>query len=173
MITVPEDIPQKVFDNLIEQQFQHIFPHFTMELVQDLMKSVQELLALMQELGLEIDVMLEDFQLRKTKIVIEGDRVIYQMPAANLTTFWVVEQDNYKINKFEHKVNWLWVLANLPKVLKYRKLFKPAQTDKEITPLFSRFMTTLNIEQNPQNSRLVIATLLTLLAGLIAGAFFL
>ena len=150
MITVPKEIPQKVFDNLIEKQFQHILPHFTMELVQQLM-------AMMQGPGLDLDTVLEEFQLRNTQIVIQGDKVTYKMPPANLTTFWVFEQDNYKINSYEHKINWLWVLANLPKVLKVRNQMQQGKSGEATSSL---------------KPKLITAALIAFVIGLVSASIF-
>lgn len=127
MIAVPQDIAQKVFDSLIERQFQNIIPHFTMELVQKLM-------GMMQNPTMDFDEIIEEFQLRNTKVVVEGAKVIYKTPPANLITHWVLEDDNYKINDFEHKINWFWVLLNFSKVRRFRNKMKEAQAEKETQP---------------------------------------
>ncbi|PCJ11440.1 MAG: hypothetical protein COB04_19110 [Gammaproteobacteria bacterium] len=124
MIVVPQDIAQKVFDSLIERQFQDIIPHFTMELVQKLM-------SMMQSPTMDFDELVEEFHLRDTKVVVKGDTVIYKTPPANLTTRWVFVDDNYKINDFSHKVNWFWVILNFSKVRQFRNKMKQAQIAKE------------------------------------------
>lgn len=123
MIVVPQEIAQKVFDSLIDRQIQDIIPHFTMELVQKLM-------GMMQSPAMDFDELLEEFQLRSTKVVIKGDKVIYKTPPANLTTHWVLEDDHYKIQDFGHKINWFWVILNFSKVRKFRNKMKQAQEEK-------------------------------------------
>ncbi|MDY6942517.1 MAG: hypothetical protein SVU69_05820 [Pseudomonadota bacterium] len=46
------------------------------------------------------------------RVVVEGDTAIYRIKPGRLITHWVDEKGQYKINDFEFKVNWLWVILN-------------------------------------------------------------
>lgn len=124
MIVVPKDIAQKVFDSLIDKQFQNIIPHFTMELVQKLM-------SMMQNPTMDFDEIVEEFGLKNTKVVVKGSTVIYKTPPAKLSTSWVFEDENYKINDFEYKINWFWMLLNFAKVRRFKKKIEQARLEQE------------------------------------------
>ncbi len=111
--SVPNEIAQKVFDSLLSQQFQEVIPHLTMNIVQKLMP-------MMTGASMDINEVVEEFGLRNTKIGVNGMTVTYNTPPAKLITHWVFAEDNYKINDFEHKINWFWVVLHFFKVRRFK-----------------------------------------------------
>lgn len=124
--TVPNEIAEKVFDSLLNQQFQEVIPHLTMDIVQKLM-------SMMQGPALDMNEVIEEFDLRNTKITVDGMKVIYNTPPAKLITHWVFIDDNYKMNDFEHKPNWFWVLLNLFKIRRFKAKVEAARAQEAST----------------------------------------
>ncbi len=124
--TVPNEIAEKVFDSLLNQQFQEVIPHLTMDIVQKLM-------SMMQGPALDINEVIEEFGLKNTKITVDGMKVIYNTPPAKLITHWVFVDDNYKMNDFEHKPNWFWVLLNFFKIRRFKAKMEAARAQEAST----------------------------------------
>ena len=120
MSPVPKEVAQKIFDSLLTQQFQEIIPHLTMEIVQKLME-------MMQSPTVEMDEIIEEFGLKKTKISINGMTVTYDTPPAKLITHWVYQDDIFKMNDFEQKINKLWMLLNFFKVRRFKAKLEAAK----------------------------------------------
>jgi len=120
MSPVPKEVAQKIFDSLLTQQFQEVIPHLTMEIVQKLME-------MMQSPTVEMDEIIEEFGLKKTKISINGMTVTYDTPPAKLITHWVYQDDIFKMNDFEQKINKLWMLLNFFKVRRFKAKIEAAK----------------------------------------------
>lgn len=120
---VPNEIAQKVFDSLLNQQFQEVIPHLTMDIVQKLM-------AMMTGPSMDMNEVIAEFGLRNTKISVNGMTVIYNTPPAKLITHWVFADDNYKMNDFEHKANWFWILLNFFKVRRFKAKMDAARAQQ-------------------------------------------
>jgi len=120
MSPVPKEVAQKIFDCLLTQQFQEVIPHLTMEIVQKLM-------TMMQSPTVEMDEIVEEFGLKKTKISINGMTVTYDTPPAKLITHWVYQDDIFKLNDFDHKINKLWMLLNFFKVRRFKAKVEAAK----------------------------------------------
>ncbi len=54
------------------------------------------------------------------------DVAVYKLKPGVLTTRWVNEKGQYKINDFEFKVNWFWVIWNWRAIRTFRQQSKPA-----------------------------------------------
>ena len=126
MLEVPHPIAQKIFEAVLNKDFQNILPHMTMDIVQKLM-------AMMQGPSIDIEELTEELKLRETKVTVDGLIVEYKMPPAKLITAWIPEGDTYKLKDFTFKVNWLWVLLNYPKVKRIKNRIEAAQTEQAST----------------------------------------
>ena len=126
MSPVPREVAQKVFDSILTQQYQDVIPHLTMDIVQKLME-------MMQSPTLDIDEVIEEFGLKKTKVSVYGMTVTYDMPPAKLITHWVYQDDNFKMNDFEHKINWFWMLLNYFKVKRFKAKMEAAKAEQAAT----------------------------------------
>ena len=124
--SVPQEVAQKVFDSILSQQFQDVIPHLTMDIVQKLMEMIQGP-------TMDIEEVIEEFNLRKTKVTVEGMTVIYNTPPAKLITEWVYVDDNFKMNDFSHKINWFWLILNFFKVKKFKAKMEEAKAQKAST----------------------------------------
>jgi len=123
MSPVPNEVAQKVFDSLLTQQFQDVIPHLTMEIVQKLMD-------MMQSPTLDMEEVIEEFGLRNTKVSVYGMTVTYDTPPAKLITYWVYQDGNFKMNDFEHKINWFWMLLNYFKVKRFKAKMEAAKAEQ-------------------------------------------
>ena len=121
--SVPEEIAQKVFDSILSQQFQDVIPHLTMDIVQKLMEMIQGP-------TMDIEEVIDEFNLRKTKVTVQGMTVIYNTPPAKLITEWVYVDDNFKMNDFNHKVNWFWLILNFFKVKRFKAKMEEAKAQQ-------------------------------------------
>lgn len=114
MLAVPQEVAQKVFDAILIKQYQDLFPHMTMDIVQKLM-------ALMQGPTMDMDMLVEELGLRNTKVSVDGLIVTYKTPPVTLITAWIPEGDTYKVKDFTYKPNWFWLILNFAKVKRIKE----------------------------------------------------
>jgi hypothetical protein len=89
---------------------------------------MQKLLPMMQGEGKPIDPAL--LALDKAKVEVQGATAIYRLKPGRLTTHWIEERGQYKLNDFSFKVSWLWVLLNWRRI---RELRKQMQARRQLT----------------------------------------
>ena len=89
---------------------------------------MQKLLPMMQGEGKPIDPAL--LALDKAKVEVQGATAIYRVKPGRLTTHWIEERGQYKLNDFSFKVSWLWVLLNWRRI---RELRKQMQARRQLT----------------------------------------
>ncbi|HEX4974293.1 MAG TPA: hypothetical protein VFV48_00260 [Pseudomonadales bacterium] len=120
MFVVPHETAKKVFDALLVKQYQDLFPHMTMGIVQKLM-------AMMQGPSMDMNELIEELELRKTQISVDHMIVRYKTPPVTLITAWIPEDGNYKLNDFTYKPNWFWLLLNFSKVKRIKEKMEAAK----------------------------------------------
>jgi len=89
---------------------------------------MQKLLPLMQGEGKPMDPSL--LALDKATVEVQGATAIYRLKPGRLTTHWIEERGQYKLNDFSFKVSWLWVLLNWRRI---RELRKQMQARRQLT----------------------------------------
>jgi hypothetical protein len=89
---------------------------------------MQKLLPLMQGEGKPMDPSL--LALDKARVEVQGATAIYRLKPGRLTTHWIEERGQYKLNDFSFKVSWLWVLLNWRRI---RELRKQMQARRQLT----------------------------------------
>jgi hypothetical protein len=120
MFAVPQELAQKVFDALLVKQYQDLFPHMTMGIVQKLM-------AMMQGPSMDMNELVEELQLRNTTISVDNLIVRYRTPPVTLITAWIPEDGTFKLNDFTYKPNWWWLLLNFQKVKRIKEKMAAAK----------------------------------------------
>ena len=122
MLSVPAPLAQKVFEAILNKEFQNLLPHMTMDIIQKLMP-------MMQSSSLDMEELVRELKLKETKITIHGLIVEYNAPPAKLITAWIPEGGTYKLKDFTYKVNWLWILINYAKIKRLKD--KMSEADNE------------------------------------------
>lgn len=59
--------------------------------------------------------------LRQATVEVEGDTATYKLRPGRLTTYWVAEKGQYKIDDYRFRVSWWWVLRNFGTLRRMRQ----------------------------------------------------